>query len=135
MNIVGFVSSISKYGRYMVLMMLLLNFASVAFAQQEICCAMQAMCRQAQTFLVFAAMMLIILAGAVYAIGQIMGAETRARASVWATSMLIGALIGLIIYLVVPIIIRQLIPQDIDVDIAEDDPCDFGCEGCEEVAP
>jgi hypothetical protein len=134
MNIIGFVSSISKYGRYMILLILLLNFCSVAFAQ-EICCAMQEMCRQAQTFLVFAAMMLIILAGAVYAIGQVMGAETRARASVWATSMLVGALIGLVIYLVVPAIIRQLLPTEIDVEIAAEDPCNFGCEGCEELGP
>ena len=127
MDILGFVSSISKYGRYMVLLILLLNFAPVTFAENEICCAMQEMCAQAQTFLVFAAMMLIILAGAVYAIGQIMGAETRARASVWATSMLIGALIGLVIYLVVPAIIRQLTPDISGVTMDETNPCNFGC--------
>ncbi|MFH1447725.1 MAG: hypothetical protein ABIG39_02580, partial [Candidatus Micrarchaeota archaeon] len=38
-----------------------------------------------------------ILAGGIYAIGQVLGAETRARASVWATAMLVGGVIGLII--------------------------------------
>ncbi|MFA5412237.1 MAG: hypothetical protein WC350_02735 [Candidatus Micrarchaeia archaeon] len=45
---------------------------------------------------------LIVLAAVVYAAGQVMGAETRARASVWATSMIIGAVIGIIILVLVP---------------------------------
>jgi len=133
MDIIGFMSSINKYGRYMVLLILLLNFCSVAFAQQEeITRAMQAMCATAQTFLIFAAMLLIILAGATYAIGQVMGAETRARASVWATSMLTGALIGLVIYLVVPYIIFQLVPDNVRPDTFNfNEPCNFGAEPVE----
>jgi hypothetical protein len=57
-------------------------------------------------------MLLIILAAAVYAIGQIVGAETRARASVWATAMITGALIGIVIYLVVPGLIKLMLPTD-----------------------
>lgn len=133
MDIIGFMGSFNKYGRYMVLLILLLNFCSVAFAQEtEIGRAMQAMCRTAQTFLIFAAMLLIILAGATYAIGQVMGAETRARASVWATSMLTGALIGLIIYIVVPYIIFQLVPETVRPDsLNTADPCNFGYEPIE----
>ncbi|MCX6778480.1 MAG: hypothetical protein NT157_06395, partial [Candidatus Micrarchaeota archaeon] len=33
----------------------------------------------------------------IYAIGQVLGSETRARATVWATAMLVGGIIGLII--------------------------------------
>ncbi len=128
MDIIGFMCSINKYGRYMALLLVLLNFTPIAFAQAEnICYAMSAMCVTAQTFLIFAAMLLIILAGATYAIGQVMGAETRARASVWATSMLTGALIGLVIYLVVPYIIYQLVPSDLRGDISTTDPCAFQC--------
>ena len=43
------------------------------------------------------ALLMFILAGGIYAIGQVLGAETRARASVWATAMLVGGVIGLII--------------------------------------
>jgi hypothetical protein len=43
------------------------------------------------------ALLMFILSGAIYAIGQIMGAETRSRATVWSTAMLLGGIIGLII--------------------------------------
>jgi hypothetical protein len=51
---------------------------------------------------------MFIMAGGVYAIGQVLGAETRARASVWATAMITGAVIGLVIYLVLPGLISWL---------------------------
>ncbi len=56
-----------------------------------------------------AIMIMILLAGATYAFGQVLGAETRARASVWATAMMTGALIGALIYLITPVIIDALI--------------------------
>jgi len=52
---------------------------------------------------------LIVLAAVVYAAGQVMGAETRARASVWATSMIVGAVIGIIIYIIVPTILGTML--------------------------
>ncbi|MCX6768474.1 MAG: hypothetical protein NTY83_01360 [Candidatus Micrarchaeota archaeon] len=52
---------------------------------------------------------LIVLAAVVYAAGQVMGAETRARASVWATSMIVGAVIGIIIYVLVPPILNTML--------------------------
>ena len=52
---------------------------------------------------------LIVLAAVVYAAGQVMGAETRARASVWATSMIVGAVIGIIIYVLVPPILNSML--------------------------
>ena len=51
---------------------------------------------------------LVVAAAVVYAGGQIMGAETRARASVWATSMIIGAIIGLVLYLILPVAIEAM---------------------------
>ncbi len=59
------------------------------------------------------AFVLILGAGVVYAAGQMLGAETRARASVWATSMLIGAIIGILIVVLVPNILSILLGQDI----------------------
>jgi hypothetical protein len=62
----------------------------------------------AQQFLGIAVMVLIVFAGAIYAIGQILGAETRARAAVWATAMLTGAIIGIIIYVITPPLVSLL---------------------------
>ncbi|MEM4194894.1 MAG: hypothetical protein QXY05_01160 [Candidatus Anstonellales archaeon] len=53
------------------------------------------------TLPVFAAV-LIIFAAVIFAAGQVMGAETRGRANVWATAMLTGALIGLAVAIIVP---------------------------------
>ncbi|MFA5049779.1 MAG: hypothetical protein WC501_02115 [Candidatus Micrarchaeia archaeon] len=53
-------------------------------------------------------LILIVMAAIIYAAGQVMGAETRARANVWATSMFLGAIIGGLIYLVVPVFINAL---------------------------
>ncbi|MBI5222842.1 hypothetical protein HY990_00305, partial [Candidatus Micrarchaeota archaeon] len=45
----------------------------------------------------------------IYAVGQVMGAETRARATVWATAMLLGALIAGVIYVLVPPILQAVV--------------------------
>lgn len=56
------------------------------------------------------------------------GAETRARAAVWATAMLTGAVIGIIIYLISPAIIRAFIGSGTRVGSGlgtGSDPCAF----------
>ncbi len=69
-------------------------------------CELYNMVNQLLAVVVF---VLIVTAAIVYAAGQVMGAETRARASVWATSMIIGAVIGIVIYLLVPTIIGTML--------------------------
>ncbi len=54
--------------------------------------------------------LLIVAAAVVYAGGQLLGAETRARATVWATSMFMGALIGVLIYVIVPYVLGMMMP-------------------------
>ena len=54
-------------------------------------------------------MFMVVSASLVYAVGQVMGAETRARASVWATSMFNGAIIAALIYLLVPFVLEVLL--------------------------
>ena len=49
-----------------------------------------------------AAMLMVLLGAVVYAAGQMMGAETRARANVWATAALTGALFAMLITSVAP---------------------------------
>ncbi|MEM3400049.1 MAG: hypothetical protein QXP42_04430 [Candidatus Micrarchaeia archaeon] len=54
-------------------------------------------CQQIKNLVPIVALLMFFTAGLIYAAGQIMGAETRARANVWATAMLVGGIIGLII--------------------------------------
>ena len=64
--------------------------------------------------LVIVVFLLIVAAAVVYAGGQLLGAETRARASVWATSMFIGALIGVLIYVIMPMILNAMTGSSVD---------------------
>ncbi|VVC03753.1 Uncharacterised protein [Candidatus Bilamarchaeum dharawalense] len=109
MNILSYLNKVNSVGKYLVLVVLVLNLLPAVFASGSIGAALASMCSMAKLFLAVGALLMIILAGAVYAIGQIMGAETRARASVWATAMLTGAIIGALIYLVAPVIVQALI--------------------------
>ncbi len=63
------------------------------------------LCSQIKTVVPIVAFSMLLLGGIIYAAGQIMGAETRARANVWATAMLTGGIIGLLIAASAPYII------------------------------
>ncbi len=104
------VSANNKIAKYLPLGILVLSFVASAQAS-NITSAMNSLCATAQMFLSVGAMLLVVLAAAVYAIGQILGAETRARASVWATAMITGALIGIVIYLIVPALLNMMMPN------------------------
>mgnify|MGYP001252288652 CR=1 FL=1 len=52
---------------------------------------------QINTIIPVVAVMMIVLAGLIYGIGQVMGAEVRGKAAVWAQALLIGAILGLLI--------------------------------------
>ena len=67
--------------------------------------------RSLLTMMPIVVLLMVILAGIVYAGGQLLGAETRARANVWATAMLTGALIGLLIVVLGPSILQSLAPE------------------------
>ena len=74
---------------------------SVNYAVTELCVSLTSL-------LPVVAMLMIVIAGVIYAAGQMMGAETRARANVWATSCLTGALIAVLIYAIVPPILSTI---------------------------
>lgn len=59
-------------------------------------------------------MLMIIGAGVVYASGQLMGAETRARANTWATAMLVGAIIAILIVVVAPPVLGLMYGGDVE---------------------
>ena len=70
--------------------------------------AMGGLCDGLRTMLPVAAMLMIILAGVIYAAGQMMGAETRARTNVWATAALTGALMAILIAVIAPSVMQMI---------------------------
>jgi uncharacterized membrane protein len=92
---------------------LLIGLLAIAFATQSTVLtslnkAVLDLCQGLKTILPIAIMLMIIFAGVVYAAGQMMGAETRARATVWATAALTGALIGVLIYAIAPAVLTTI---------------------------
>ena len=85
--------------------MLTLMLFGLAFATASITAGLCELYILVNTVLTVVIFLLIVAAAVVYAGGQLLGAETRARASVWATSMFIGALIGVLIYIIMPMIL------------------------------
>ena len=76
----------------LVAFVLLSNVASAQLASQLL-----SVCLTIKGIVPVVALLMFIMAGGIYAIGQVLGAETRARAAVWSTAMLVGGAIGLII--------------------------------------
>ena len=66
------------------------------------------LCNNLRSLLPVITMMMLILGGIIYAAGQMMGAETRARANVWATACLTGALIAILIVVVAQPVLQTI---------------------------
>ncbi len=73
--------------------------------------ALTSLCSDIKGLIPIVSFLMIVSAGVIYAAGQLLGAETRARASVWATAMLVGAVIGLLIVVITPNILGALYPS------------------------
>jgi hypothetical protein len=74
--------------------------------------------KQIQDLVPIVALLMLVMAGLIYGIGQVMGAEVRGRAAVWAQALLIGAIIGLMIMALAPHLI-QLFSGTAFVDVKE----------------
>jgi len=141
MDIVGAIYRINSLGKYLVMAILIINLVTFASAKlgsvipgpgstivipgpgggggtggggeagSGIQGGLISLCTTSQMLLGVVVMVLIVLAGVIYAAGQVLGAETRARAAVWATAMLTGAVIGGVIYLVAPVVLHVMIPN------------------------
>jgi hypothetical protein len=97
--------------RYLLSMAMVLAFitaASASNATQYLYQALSELCKQIQQLIPVAAMLLVVCAAVIYALGQMFGAETRARATVWATSCLTGAVIGVLIASIAPSVLGIL---------------------------
>jgi len=84
---------------------ILLLFVSLLFAANpltKLTSALNDLCAGVSSLLPVAAMLMVVLGAVIYASGQMMGAETRARANVWATAALTGALTSMLIASITP---------------------------------
>ncbi|MCX6770624.1 MAG: hypothetical protein NTX79_01070 [Candidatus Micrarchaeota archaeon] len=70
--------------------------------------ALSALCTGLTSMLPVAGMLMTLLAAVIYAAGQMMGAETRARANVWATAALTGAMMAILISVIAPSVIGMI---------------------------
>ena len=70
--------------------------------------AISGLCAGVTDLLPIVGMLLVVIAAVVYALGQIMGMETRARGNVWATACIGGALMAFLIVSVAPPILGAL---------------------------
>jgi hypothetical protein len=85
----------------------LIWFFGLAFADTfDVLMGVSTLCNGITALLAPAAMLMVLVAAVVYAAGQIMGAETRARANVWATVCITGAMIGVLISSVGPPVLQ-----------------------------
>lgn len=94
-----------KFGIFAVLLLAGVMFAVGENPLTRVGDAINNLCANLTNLLPVASMLMVVVAGVIYAAGQLMGAETRARANVWATAALTGALIGLLIYAVAPTVL------------------------------
>lgn len=74
------------------------------------------LCGAVKSLLPSVSMLMVLVAATIYSLGQVMGAETRARANVWATAALTGALIGIIIYAIAPSVLGVIYGGSVNCD-------------------
>jgi len=85
---------------------MLVELVAAAPPGPDITTSISNLCASIKSAVPVLAFAMLLLAGIIYAGGQIMGAETRARANVWATAMLTGGVIGLIIAASAPYVLQ-----------------------------
>ena len=97
-----------------ILLIFILLLAPLSFAQLgSTTAAISSFCASLMSLLPVAAMLLVMLAAVIYAAGQVMGAETRARANVWATACATGALMGILISVVTQPVLTAIYGQSV----------------------
>ena len=100
-----------KFGKAILFVFTFSLLAGAVFANtptSQLKTALSQLCNGLSTLVPVAAMLMVLLASVIYATGQMMGAETRARANVWATSALTGALIGILISVIAPSVLQTI---------------------------
>ncbi|MCM8831430.1 MAG: hypothetical protein NC918_04500 [Candidatus Omnitrophica bacterium] len=85
-----------------------INFCSKTSGLANLTSVVQSFCADIYELLPPISMLLVIAAALTFAAGQLASAETRARATSWATAMVVGALFGFIIVTIIPSLIMYL---------------------------
>ena len=98
----------NKISMFLIAVMALSSVSIASSPLSNVSTALQALCGGLKSLLPVAAMLMVVVAGVIYAAGQVMGAETRARANVWATAALTGALIAVLIYAIAPVVLNTI---------------------------
>ena len=93
---------------FAIFLVAILNAVSAQTGMERVQAAFSHLCTGATSLLPVASMTMIVFSGVVYAGGQLLGAETRARANVWATAALTGPLIALLIFAIAPPLLSQI---------------------------
>ena len=96
----------------LLLMLSVLTFT--VFAQDATENISNAMCQLYDFFkniLPIAVVLAIVFAGIIFVVGQLLGAETRAKSNVWAQNIIIYTVIAVILVLLVPTIIKWIDPS------------------------
>jgi Na+-driven multidrug efflux pump len=99
-----------KYAAFVLLLLVGMFFATTVLYTVQL--AVSQLCVSLKSLLPVIAMMMLIMAGVIYAAGQILGAETRARANVWATACLTGALIAILIVVIAQPVLQTMLGVD-----------------------
>lgn len=91
-------------------------FAGIAFAAAgaEVTNAVSDLCNGAKALMPPAAMLMTVAGALVYGAGQLLGAETRARAVVWATNLVTGGVVSTLIVSVAPPVVSAVYPDAVD---------------------
>ncbi|MFN3909855.1 MAG: hypothetical protein ACK4J0_01310 [Candidatus Anstonellaceae archaeon] len=94
----------------------ILFILSLLFAQDpttELTNQLSSLCKSLQDIIPTMAILLVIAGAVIYAAGQLGSAETRAKATAWASSCIAGAFIGILIAQLLPPFLGAIIGQDI----------------------
>ena len=95
---------------YFLMILITLSFnASDCSSIKDLKGALTCLCTTLYDYVSIIAFLMINIASVVFALGNFFGAETRARANVWATSMLTGAIIGIVLIIIVPTFISAVL--------------------------
>lgn len=97
-----------KFGMMIIAVLALAVLVSAQSTTGNLLTAITQLCQDVKALLPIAAMLMIVIAGVIYAAGQMMGAETRARANVWATAALVGAIIAILIVVIAPPVLNLI---------------------------
>jgi uncharacterized membrane protein YgcG len=94
-----------------ILFIFLISFSFSASTSANLTSVLSCACGTAYNLLPPISMLLVLAAALTFAAGQIFGAETRARATGWATAMITGAIVGFFLAAILPSLVMTLANQ------------------------